>query len=47
MDKIEGGRAERDKNNREFYKERFGEYPDIQFAKDFPEQMEMPWKPFP
>lgn len=40
-------RAERDRRNKEMYKERFGEYPDIQFAKLFPEQMNEPWKPFP
>lgn len=47
MDKIEGGREERDKHNRELYKQRHGEYPDVQFAKEFPKQMEAEWKPFP
>lgn len=47
MDAMEGGRSERDVLNRELYKQRHGEYPDIQFAKLFPEQMEVPWKPFP
>ena len=47
MDKIEGGREERDKHNRELYKERFGDYPEDQFAKEFPEQMTKEWKPFP
>lgn len=40
-------RAERDLKNRELYKERFGEYPDLQFANLFPEQMKLSWKPFP
>jgi glycosyltransferase involved in cell wall biosynthesis len=43
----DGNRSERDLNNRELYKQRFGEYPDVQFAKLFPEQIEKPWKPFP
>ena len=47
LDKRDGNRAERDLKNREIYKERFGEYPDVQFANLFPEQMKQPWKPFP
>lgn len=47
LDKRDGDRTERDNRNRELYKKRHGEYPDIQFAKDFPEQMKLPWKPFP
>lgn len=47
MDAIEGGRSERDLLNREMYKQRHGEYPDIQFAQLFPEQMTTNWKPFP
>lgn len=43
----EEARAERDKKNREYYKSKFGEYPDEQFARLFPEQMNIPWKPFP
>jgi glycosyltransferase involved in cell wall biosynthesis len=39
-------RSERDKRNYEYYKERWGEYPDVQFARMFPEQMERQWKPF-
>lgn len=35
------------KDNYEYYKEKHGEYPDIQFEKEFPEQIKMPWKPFP
>ena len=40
-------RAERDKKNREYFKETFGEYPDIQFANEFPDQMLLPYMPFP
>lgn len=40
-------RAERDRKNKEYYKEKFGEYPDVQFARLFPEQANIPWKPFP
>lgn len=40
-------RAKRDAKNREYYKERFGEYPDIQFAKEFPDQMNINYFPFP
>jgi GT2 family glycosyltransferase len=47
MDSIEGGRSERDLRNREIYKERFGGYPEDQFAEAFPDQMLIPWKPFP
>jgi glycosyltransferase involved in cell wall biosynthesis len=47
LDKRDGGRTERDMKNRELYKQRFGEYPDVQFAKLFPEQMTEPWRPFP
>lgn len=47
LDALEGGRSERDLKNREIYKERHGEYPDVQFAQLFPEQMTTAWKPFP
>lgn len=40
-------RAERDKRNYEYFKEKHGEYPDILFAKMYPEQMSEPWRPFP
>lgn len=40
-------RDERDKRNREYYKQQYGEYPDIQFNQEFPEQVNQPWKPFP
>lgn len=47
LDARDGDRSERDLRNREIYKERHGEYPDVQFAQLFPEQMQIPWKPFP
>lgn len=47
MDKIEGGRAERDKRNRELFKERHSDYPETLFEKEFPEQMKLPYRPFP
>jgi len=34
-------RAIRDNKNREHYKDVFGEYPDVQFANEFPEQMQV------
>jgi hypothetical protein len=40
-------RDERDKKNREYYKQQFGEYPDIQFNLEFPEQVNEVWKPMP
>lgn len=47
LDERDHDRDARDVTNRALYKERFGEYPDIQFANLFPEQMDKPWKPFP
>lgn len=47
LDKRDHERSERDQKNRELYKQRHGEYPDDQFASLFPEQMKLPWKPFP
>lgn len=47
LDKRDGDRWERDLKNREMYKKRFGEYPDQQFLKNFPEQFTISWKPFP
>lgn len=47
LDAQNGDRALRDFNNRELYKKRHGEYPDIQFANLFPEQMKTQWRPFP
>lgn len=40
-------RSERDNKNREYFKEQFGEYPDVQFAKEFPDQMNIDYFPFP
>lgn len=40
-------RAIRDNKNREYYKSKFGEYPDIQFNLQFPEQLLIPYMPFP
>lgn len=38
---------EHNRANYEYYKKKHGEYPDIQFANLFPEQMPIPWKPQP
>lgn len=43
----EQARAERDKKNKEYFKAKHGMYPDEHFAKLFPEQLEVSWKPFP
>ena len=40
-------RAERDKKNKEYFKDKFGEYPDVMFAKAYPEQVTQPYMPFP
>lgn len=40
-------RAKRDAKNREYYKSVFGEYPEIQFEKEFPDQVALPYWPFP
>lgn len=40
-------RNERDVKNREHFKSKFGEYPDEQFARLFPDQMLVQWRPFP
>ena len=40
-------REENDKRNREYFKSKYGEYPEVLFAKEYPEQMKVPWKPFP
>jgi GT2 family glycosyltransferase len=40
-------RSERDIKNREYFKQKHGEYPDVLFAKEFPEQVVIPWRPFP
>lgn len=36
-----------DTKNYKYYKEKHGEYPDTQFARLFPDQMLVPWKPMP
>ncbi len=33
--------------NREYFKSKFGEYPEIIFESQFGEQLKTPWKPFP
>lgn len=40
-------RKKRDLKNREYYKSKFGEYPDVQFTKEFANQMTIPYVPFP
>lgn len=40
-------RAKRDAKNKEYYKEKFGMYPDDQFNKEFSEQITLPYLPFP
>jgi hypothetical protein len=36
-----------DNKNREYFKKKFGEYPDVLYERQFPEQLKKPWKPFP
>jgi GT2 family glycosyltransferase len=40
-------REANDKKNREYFKSKHGDYPEILFEKQFPEQMKQDWKPFP
>jgi GT2 family glycosyltransferase len=40
-------RAQRDARNREYFKKTFGEYPDVLFDQEFPEQKDKPWRPMP
>lgn len=40
-------RSERDNKNREYFKKTFGEYPDVQFNNEFPDQVSQPYFPFP
>jgi len=47
MEAAGDNRSERDIKNREYFKSKFGEYPDVMFAQQFPEQMGVQWKPFP
>lgn len=39
--------TERNKQNHEYFKEKHGEYPEETFARDYPRQMVIPWRPFP
>jgi len=36
-----------DNKNREYFKKRHGEYPDTLWNKMYPEQVDIPWRPFP
>lgn len=47
LDNRDHDRDERDARNKEIYKQIHGEYPDQQFARLYPEQMSVPWLPFP
>jgi len=40
-------REENDKRNREYFKSKYGEYPEVLFEKQYPEQMKENWRPFP
>lgn len=40
-------RHQRDLKNREYYKQKFGEYPDLQLNTEFPDQVSQPYFPFP
>lgn len=40
-------RFERDQRSREIYKKKFGEYPEEHFARTYPDQVNIPWLPFP
>ena len=40
-------RSETDRKNREYYKKKHGKYPDLEFAEQFPKQMEELWRPYP
>lgn len=33
--------------NREYFKKKWGKYPEEDFAESFPDQIKIPWKPFP
>lgn len=46
MESVEE-RTKRDAKNREYYKSKFGEDPDVQFANEFAEQMGQEYFPFP
>jgi O-antigen biosynthesis protein len=40
-------RAESDNKNREYFKKKFGRYPEVIFEDQFGEQLKRPWRPFP
>jgi len=40
-------RAERDKKNAEYFKQKWGNYAEVLFEKEFPGELSKPWKPFP
>jgi GT2 family glycosyltransferase len=40
-------REKNDKINREYFKSKYGEYPEVLFKKEYPEQMKQDWKPMP
>jgi GT2 family glycosyltransferase len=40
-------RALNDQKNRDYFKSKWGEYPDILFNQTYPEQMNRDWRPFP
>lgn len=40
-------RNENDFKNREYFKNKHGEYAEILFEKEFPGQLQKPWRPFP
>jgi hypothetical protein len=40
-------REENDRKNREYFKTKWGEYPEVLFEKEFPEQTKENWRPFP
>lgn len=40
-------REESSQKNREYFKQKHGEYPEDYFANKYPEQLVIPWKPFP
>lgn len=39
--------TEANKRNYEYYKQKHGFYPDVGFAEEFPDQIVIPWRPFP
>lgn len=43
----QGPRSESDKKNREYFKEKFGKYPEEIWEEKYASQMLVPWKPFP